>query len=245
MGKSKDTAVSTDNLELDETPGETHGKTVARLRLNPIMRHATTANAMAAATVKFDGEAVAASDSSGVLSDIAEQVRSGDLGPISDYLIAQAVMLDSTTTELMRRSWQNAGQRPDAFRSYMALAMKAQAQSRATLEALARIHQPREQVVRHVHVNQGGQAVVADHVHLQGPGGENAGIAYQSDAQRAPVAALPSPDPLGSGVPIASGQGSEALPDARRDQPRRSARKPERAKARAENHGDKPASTIP
>ncbi len=220
MGKPPGATLGVENMDLEETPGETHGKTVARLRLNPIMRHATTANAMAAATVKFDGEAVAASDSSGALSDIAEQVRGGDLGPISDYLIAQAVMLDSTTTELMRRSWQNAGQHPDAFRSYMGLALKAQAQSRATLEALARIHQPREQVVRHVHVNQGGQAVVADHVHLQGPGGGNAAIADQSDAQRAPVATLLGQDPLGDGVPIASRQGSEAMSHARREESR-------------------------
>lgn len=218
MGKPKDAAAGVENMELDETPGESHSMTVARLRLNPIMRHATTANAMAASTVKFDGEAVAVSDSSRALSDIAEQVRGGDLGPISDYLIAQAVMLDSTTTELMRRSWQNAGQYPEAFRSYMGLALKAQAQSRATLEALARIHQPREQIVRHVHVNQGGQAVVADHVHLGGSEGANAATADQSDAQRAPVAALPGQDPLGNGVPISRGAGKAQVQDARRDQ---------------------------
>lgn len=36
---------------------------------------------------------------------------------------------------------------------------------RATLEALAKLHQPREQTVKHVHVNEGGRAIVADQIH--------------------------------------------------------------------------------
>ncbi len=47
----------------------------------------------------------------------------------------------------------------------MRLALKVKANSRATLETLAKLHQPREQTVRHVHVNEGGQAVVADNFH--------------------------------------------------------------------------------
>jgi hypothetical protein len=52
-----------------------------------------------------------------------------------------------------------------ATERYARLALKAQANCRATLEALARLQQPREQTVKHVHINQGGQAVVADHFH--------------------------------------------------------------------------------
>lgn len=226
-----------ETAELTETAGEEHSLTIAKLRLNPMMRHATTANAMAAATVKFDGATVSPVESTAALTSMAEQVKGGDLGPVSDFMLAQAVMLDSTVTEMMRRAWLNAGDYPDAFRSYMGLALKAQAQSRASLEALARMHQPREQVVRHVHVYEGGQAVVAEQLHMHGPGVRNAENDDQSQAARAAgtgeCAALPCPDPLGNGVPIPGGSRAEAVQDARRDEPRGSTRKSAGAKTRS------------
>lgn len=53
------------------------------------------------------------------------------------------------------------------------MAMKAQSNARTTIEALTKLHQPREQTVRHVHVNQGGQAVVADQFHHHAGGQQN------------------------------------------------------------------------
>jgi hypothetical protein len=218
------------------TPGEHEALSAAKLRLGPMMRHATTANAMAAKSIAFTGAEVTALESTAALTIMADQVKGGDLGPVTDYLLAQAVMLDSTVTELMRRAWQNVGDYPEAFRSYMGLALKAQAQSRASLEALARVHQPREQVVKHVHVNEGGQAVVAEHLHIGSNGGHNAAIADQCHAATAAGAsgraALPSPDPIGRGVPISGSEGQEAVPHARRQQPRRAPRKSERGEAR-------------
>jgi hypothetical protein len=49
------------------------------------------------------------------------------------------------------------------------VALKAQAQSRATVEVLDRLTNGREQTVRHVHVdNRGGQAVIAETVQTGG-----------------------------------------------------------------------------
>ena len=81
----------------------------------------------------------------------------------------------------------------------MRLALKAQSACRSTLEALARLHQPREQIVKHVHVNQGGQAVVADHFHNQPGALENGQSIKQSDAtgSSGPHAALPCSDAQG------------------------------------------------
>ena len=111
------------------------------------------------------------------------------------------------------------GHYPDAAERYMRLALKAQAACRSTLEALARLHLPREQTVKHVHVNDGGQAVVADHFHQHAGGQENGKSVKQSDATGATGqrAALPSSDPLGDGVPITGGEGEAAMQDARRD----------------------------
>ena len=100
----------------------------------------------------------------------------------------------------------------------MRLALKAQAQSRATLEALAKLHQPREQTVRHVHVdNRGGQAVIAETVNTGGQGNaESAGQAHATGTVGS-SAPLPGADALGWGMPVASGERPEAVPDARRD----------------------------
>jgi hypothetical protein len=135
----------------------------------------------------------------------------------SEVLTAQALSLDALFTELTRRATMNFGDYPSAAERYARLAFKAQANCRASLEALAKLHQPREQTVRHVHVNEGGQAVVADHFHHHAGGSEkNAKSDDQPHATGAAgaSAALPSPDPLGNGMPIPGDQGRQAVSDA-------------------------------
>ena len=80
-----------------------------------------------------------------------------------------------------------------------------------------KLHQPREQTVKHVHVNEGGQAVVADHFHAGGR--ENGKSVKQSHATIAAGdgAALPGPDEARDGLPIPSSERKAALPNARRD----------------------------
>ena len=93
------------------------------------------------------------------------------------------------------------GEYIEASERYMRLALKAQANSRAMLEALAKLHQPREQTVRHVHVNEGGQAVIANQFHHQAGKHQNAGSAKQLHAAAGGTAgersALSGPDPIG------------------------------------------------
>ena len=111
------------------------------------------------------------------------------------------------------------GQYPDAADRYMRLSLKAQAACRSTLEALARLHQPREQTVKHVHVNEGGQAVVADHFHHQAGGKQNAKSNEQSHAatQAGERPALSSPDPLRNALPVSGRKRAEAVQNARGD----------------------------
>ena len=89
---------------------------------------------------------------------------------------------DSEPAFAARRAANNMGEYINATERHGRLALKAQSNCRATLEALAKLHQPREQTVRHVHVNEGGQAVVADQFHLQIGGPENADRAEQPHA---------------------------------------------------------------
>lgn len=57
-------------------------------------------------------------------------------------MTAQAVALDAIFTELARRAALNMGQHMGATETYMRLALKAQAQCRATLQTLAEIKNP-------------------------------------------------------------------------------------------------------
>jgi hypothetical protein len=145
----------------------------------------------------------------------------GDLRAVSRTLTAQALTLDAIFTRLVERAAINMGDYPQAFERYMRLALKAQANSRATFEALARIHQPREQTVKHVTVNEGGQAVVAENFHHHAGGGN----AKTTEQPYEPCAALPGANPLGNAVPVPSGERAEAMPPARRSRRKRSAQR--------------------
>lgn len=146
-----------------------------------------------------------------------KKAEAGDLSIASRLLVAQAISLDGIFTEMARRASYNMREYPQAMEIFMRLALKAQAGSRATLAELAKLHQPREQTVRHVHVNEGGQAVIADQFHHHAGGQENAASTDQPHAQSPCGPALPSPDPLRHGVPVPCDQGREAVPDARRE----------------------------
>ena len=131
----------------------------------------------------------------------------------SRMLASQAVALDSMFAELARRAALNMGDHMDASERYGRLALRAQTNCRTTLEALAKLHQPREQTVRHVHVNEGAQAVVADNFHNHTGGKANAETDKQSHATGAAgkCPAMLGQDAEGNGVPISSREGAEAV----------------------------------
>ena len=151
----------------------------------------------------------------------AKKAEKGDLSVASRLLVAQAISLDGIFTEMARRASYNMREYPQAMEIYMRLVLKAQAGSRATLAELAKLHQPREQTVRHVHVNEGGQAVIADQFHHHTGGQGNGTSTEQPHAQGSCGGALLGPDPQGNGVPVPRDQGCEAMPNARRQRQRR------------------------
>ena len=71
------------------------------------------------------------------------QASAGNLERMERMLSAQAQTLNIMFTELARRAALNMGERLDATETYLRLALKAQAQSRATVEALAEMKNPR------------------------------------------------------------------------------------------------------
>jgi hypothetical protein len=216
------------SLVIEQADDETGAQAMARKLLQPAFK-----NAVAAST--FMGKMLGTGDEMPGIHDYATAVlltakgsAEGDLGMASQILASHALSLDAMFAEFARRSAINMGDYINASERYGRLALKAQGNCRATLETLAKLHQPREQTVRHVHVNEGGQAVVADHFH-QHTGGRKIGKTIkQSDATGAAGAssALPCSDPIGNGVPIPGGEREGAMQDARRQKSRRTQGQP-------------------
>ena len=190
----------------------------ARTLLGPDFRHAVAVSQILEPSFGSMEGAPEFGDYADAIHARGDGAQKGEKGFASRALAAQAITLDTIFTEMPRRMALNMGEHLAATETYARIAMKAQAQSRATLEALAKLHQPREQTVRHVHVNEGGQAVIADQVHRHTGGAENGKSIKLSRAPGAAstVAALHSPDPLRNGVPIPSGSRETTMSDARR-----------------------------
>ena len=106
---------------------------------------------------KFAGEA----DLQELVNDLGEQtkkVQDGDMRPVEGMLYRQAKTLETMFTSLARRAANQDGLKQ--FQVNLTLALKAQAQCRATLEALAEIKNPRPvQFVKQANMTTGPQQV--------------------------------------------------------------------------------------
>ena len=207
-------------LRVEQTEDETGAQAVARKLLEPHLRHALSASAYAGKVLGSDIEQPGLMDFADHVQKATGRAEAGDLAIASRLLASQAITLDAMFTELARRAALNMGEYINAAESYGRLAFKAQSNCRATLETLAKLHQPREQTVRHVHVNEGGQAIVADQFHHHTGGHKNAKSTEQPHAAGASAAgsglSMLGHDAQGKGLPIPGGEGSKPLPDARR-----------------------------
>ena len=206
-------------LHVDQQPNETEGQATARKLLQPHVRHSLSASSFAGKVLGSEVEAPELMDYMPHVHATTTGAAAGDVAFAHEVLAAQILTLDTMFTEFARRAAMNMGEYLDAAERYARLGMKAQSNCRATVEALARLHQPREQTVKHVHVNEGGQALVADHFHHQAGGTQNAKSDGQSHAAvpTGERAALPSPDPLGSTLPVPSRKRAKAVSNARGD----------------------------
>ena len=107
---------------------------------------------------KFAGEA----DLNELCNDLAKEtvsvVQDGNMRPIEAMLYQQAKTLETMFTSLARRAANNDGLKQ--FQCNLTLALKAQAQCRATLEALAEIKNPRHvSFVKQANMTTGPQQV--------------------------------------------------------------------------------------
>lgn len=205
-------------LTVGKKDDESEAKAVARAIVGPNYRHGMAVSRLLQSHMGGPETSPGLGDFADAILARGDKAAEGDLEFASRMLAAQAITLDTIFAEMARRMAQNMGEYLGATETYARIALKAQANSRATLEALAKLHQPREQTVRHVHVNEGGQAVIADQFHHHTGGQGNGQSVNQSHAQGSCGPALLGADPCGNGVPIPSGEGEAALPHARGDE---------------------------
>ena len=204
-------------LQATYVEGEKDAVSVARAIVRPNFHHGAAIGQIQRPLFGPLPEFPGVGDFADAVALVEKDAENGDLAFASRMLAAQAVTLDNLFAEMARRAAINMGEHLNAMEIYARTALKAQAGSRATLEALAKLHQPREQTVRHVHVNEGGQAVIADQFHNHTGGQGNGKSIEQPHAQGARSTALPGPDTARDGVPIPCGEGQATVQDARRE----------------------------
>ena len=129
------------------------------------------------------------------LRDTSQAINGGDLSSAEAMLAAQAASLNAIFAEMARRAAANMGEYLGATETYLRLALKAQAQCRATLETLAEIKNPPAVFARQANIAHGPQQV-------------NNGVP-------APGRATPRADETDSMKTGLSGEAHELLPDAR------------------------------
>ncbi len=148
--------------EPDLTPGELEAET----ELLPVARNAAVASRLADPFFGH-GERKSA-DLQKIMFDLCERVAANDIGMQLATLGAQAASLDAAYTGMLQRAVA-AMDYPDAAERWTRMAFAAQAQCRATVEAIERIVRCSGGIVRNVYVdNRGGQAVIAGETNKDG-----------------------------------------------------------------------------
>lgn len=93
-----------------------------------------------------------------VLEKATQQIRMGDLSKIEEMYISQAIALETMFASLARRA--KVQDKLLQYETHMRLALKAQNQCRATLQALVQLKQPTNtQFIKQANIAQGHQQV--------------------------------------------------------------------------------------
>ena len=92
------------------------------------------------------------------IMEICSQVKGGDLQTMEAMLVSQATALQTIFTDLARKAQAQTYQKH--YEAYLGLALKAQAQSRATISALVDLKYPRHATfVKQANIAHGPQQV--------------------------------------------------------------------------------------
>jgi hypothetical protein len=138
-----------------DKPEKSREQVHADLALDPAVNAASTVQLFGGGTI---GKLEISETLEAVMKAVTK-VRQGDMSGPEAILVSQACALNSIFTEMARRSGLNMGEYLDASEKYMRLALKAQAQCRATLETLADMKNPPLVIARQANIANGPQQV--------------------------------------------------------------------------------------
>ena len=157
MSKEKNKPAASDpkTLTLTETPGRTRAQLLAAAALTPALNAATVVDTYQNNIMGGDVDLMALVQS---LHESTDRAKAGDLSTLEAMLIGQATALQTIFTSLAKRAHGQEYQRN--FEAFLGLALKAQAQSRATISALVDLKYPRQATfVKQANIAQGPQQV--------------------------------------------------------------------------------------
>ena len=142
-------------LSLARTPGQTEAQALSRAALRPSINCASVIEAYQG---NLMGKDVDLSELAAGLNDTFKRVEDGDLSTMEAMLVAQATALQTMFASLARRAATQEHLRQ--YETFMGLALKAQAQSRATITALVDLKYPRQATfVKQANIAHGPQQV--------------------------------------------------------------------------------------
>ena len=139
-----------------DPPGKSRDHMMAKVAVDGIVGNARTLVSFGEPTF---GE-LSLTECAMVLKETARDLNSGDLSATVTMLTAQAAALNAMFGELARAGQANMFKAPDYAERMLRLALKAQGQSRATLETIAAIKNPPVVFARQANINNGGQQQV-------------------------------------------------------------------------------------
>lgn len=113
----------------------------ARTVMSPNTRHAITSEFFTSTTGGRNQQDTESTDNE--IQRRIKNVKNGDMSDIEATLVAQTITLDAVFHEMAYRSAINMGEHVSATETYMRMALKAQAQSRCTIEALSEMKNPK------------------------------------------------------------------------------------------------------
>ena len=93
------------------------------------------------------------------LSNQVDAAQNGDKRQLESLLLSQATTLNAIFAELARRAALNMNSNMPATEGYMRMALRAQNQSRATLETLSAIKNPSLVVAKQANISAGPQQI--------------------------------------------------------------------------------------
>lgn len=142
-------------IPVTQTPTQTEAQALAVAALKPSLNSSLVIDAYQRNVMGADVEV---KELIRGLSDSMNKVKDGDLSGLESMLVGQAMALQTMFTSLARRA---AGQQQlRHYESFMGMALKAQAQSRATIQAVIDLKFPRQATfVKQANIAHGPQQV--------------------------------------------------------------------------------------